>query len=703
MIGRWKLVLQAEAGECALACLAMVSAFHGRVEGLSALRRRFPIGLTGTDLASLVKIASSVGFVARPVRCELDELGRLSTPAILHWDMTHFVVLKSYGRRSLTILDPARGLRVLTLEEVSKRFTGVALELTPSPTFQPIKTIVKPRLSDLWSRVTGLKTVLAQLFGLTLVVQLFGLLMPVANQLVVDDAIGHGDTQLLVGVIAAFSCLSLVMVGGDLLRGYLQLFAGQRLSLQLSGNVLRHLLRLPASFFETRHIGDIQSRFASLHAVQSFLTSGVVGAALDGMLLIPCAVIMILYSPILSVIVVLELVVAALVQVLLFDKNRRLNDEAISTGARMDSIFLETVRAFRTIKMSAGEDERHAVWQNATVDHQNVTFRQAILTQFGSAGFGLLTTLQGLLLLLVGALQVIDGRLTLGMLVAFAAYAGQFSARAKSLMGYAFQFKMLGLHLERIADIVQSEQETALDIASAHRRPLLGELEFRQLAFRYSTADRWILRDCCLAIRPGERVAIVGPSGGGKSTLLKILAGLYQPTEGELLVDGRPLSSVGLRNYRAQLGVVMQDDQLLSGTVADNIASFSQLIDMEWVEQVCRQAHVHDDICAMPMGYNSLIGEMGSVLSGGQKQRILLARALYTRPRCLFMDEGTANLDPIVEDAVLASLSRLDITQIMVAHRPAVVDYADRLVRVANGIIELGEAKQNGRRHHVPV
>jgi len=694
------LVLQSEAAECGLACLAMVAAAHGRRETLPELRRRFPISLGGSSLKSLVSIADALGFTARPVRCELDELALLETPTVLHWSLDHFVVLRRVDKRHAWIADPARGERKLPLDEVSKHFTGVALELTPSPDFEKKSRVDKVRLGDLWSRLSGFKPFLLQVFLLTLLLQGIGLISPLASQLVIDDVIGRADRDLLVAIVVGFGALALVSTAVETLRGFIQLHAGQRLSIQLSGNLLKHLLRLPTDFFERRHVGDVLSRFGSLGPAQSFLTGGLVGVVLDAVMVLPVAIVMVLYSPILAGLVLINLVVIFLVRMAAFPTVRRFADEQLNLSARTDSVFLETVRAARAIKIGGREAERHGLWQNAVAEQQNVAFRQGAFGLSGGSGLGIWQTLHGLAMLYFGALQVLDGHMTLGMFFAFQSYAGQFSSRVSSLIGAFFTFRMLGLHLERLSDIVHAEAERGLDGPAQLSKPLLGGLEVRGLRFRYGQYDPWVLDGAAFSIRPGEAVAFVGPSGGGKSTLLRLLIGIYEPTEGDVLIDGHPMRALGLRAVRDRLGVVMQDDQLLSGTIADNVGFFDAHIDMDKVERVCRLAHVHDDVMRTPMGYHSLIGDMGSILSGGQKQRLLLARALYKAPAILFMDEGTANLDPELERQVMATLADLKITRIMVAHREAAILGADRVFLVDKGAItEITDAN----RARVPV
>lgn len=693
----FQAIHQAEAAECGLACVAMIASAHGSRSTLSELRRRFAVSLSGSSLKGLIATADTLGFTARPLRCDLDELAQLQTPAILHWDLDHYVVLRRVTAKYAWIADPARGDRKLRLEEVSRHFTGIALELTPAPHFKKRETVDRVRLSDLWSRLSGLRRFLIQMFLLTLLLQGIGLLTPLASQLVIDDVIGRADRDLLVAVVVGFGTLIVVQTAITTLRGFVQLHAGQRLSIQLSGNLLRHLLRLPTDFFERRHIGDVMSRFSSLGVAQSFLTGGLVGTLLDALMVIPVGIVMLLYSPLLSAVLAVNLVVIFVVRLIAFPTTRRFAEDNLNLVAKTDSVFLETIRGARAIKIAGREAERHGLWQNAVADQQNSAFRQSAFGLWGGSGMALWQGLHGLAMLYFGALQVMDGHMTLGMYFAFQSYAGQFSGRVSSLIGALFTYRMLGLHLERLADIVHADPEPGLDGPASLTRPISGAVSVRGLRFRYGEHDPWVLDDVSFTIRPGEAVAIVGPSGGGKSTLLKLLIGIYSPIEGDVLIDGHPMRALGLRAVRDRIGVVMQDDQLLSGTIADNVGFFDSHMDMEKVERACRQAHVHDDVMRTAMGYHSLVGDMGSILSGGQKQRLLLARALYKEPAILFMDEGTANLDPDLERRVVGSLAELKITRIMVAHRIAAVASADRILRVDQGrVVEIKEAEING-------
>lgn len=623
-----------------------------------------------------------LGLSSRGLRLELGDLNQLKLPCILHWGLDHFVVLKKVARKSVIIHDPARGKRKVILAEVSKHFTGVALELTPTPDFAKKEDKERVRIFDLWSKMKGFIPVIIQIIVITVVLQLFAVLSPLVNQLVVDEAIAKGDANFLKVIILGFALLLLIQTAIGVLRSYITMYFGTLLNFQMRSNMLRHVMRLEAEFFEKRHIGDIMSRMGSLKPVQNLFTSAFLTILLDGIMSIVTFIVMFLYSPMLAGVVCAVIVLSFLTRLASFPYVIRLTEEQIQKDADLQTISLETIRGARAIKIFGREQERHAFWQNSYADSINVGLRLQRFGIWAGASSGVVFGLLELGIYYLGAMLVINQELTLGMFFAFQSYRGQFTGRINSLIGLFFSFKTVGLHLERLADIIYSDPEKGIDAPLLAGRDLTGKIEIDDISFRYGDSEPWVLENASFQVNPGDRVALVGPSGGGKTTLLKLMIGLHNPIEGEILYDDRSLSSTGVRAIRNQIGVVMQDDRLLSGSLYDNISFFDPEVDMERVEECARLAQVHEDVMNMPMGYQSLIGDMGSILSGGQKQRVLIARAFYSQPKILFLDEGTANLDSETETKLTDYLTTLPITQIIVAHRETAIKACNRIFLV---------------------
>lgn len=695
-------ILQSESSECALASLAMICGTHGLQVDLSDLRRRFPVSLKGATLAQLIAHAGALNFSSRPLRLELHELGQLQLPCILHWDLNHFVVLKKVGRKSINILDPAVGERRLGLDEVSRHFTGVALELTPNADFKPADERKPVALSALTGKVLGLKRSLLQIFAVAVVLELFALAAPLLNQLVVDDAIATHDTDLLTVLIVGFALLLVIQTAVGLARSWMVMVLGQSLSLQWAGNVFAHLVKLPVEYFEKRHLGDVVSRFGSVGSIQRTMTTSVIEAVLDGIMGLAALAMMLLYSPKLAAVVVGAVVVYGLLRWAAYRPFREAAAERLIVSARENTHFLETLRAIVPLKLYGREQERRARWQNLLVEVQNRDMRTAKMNiGFSTANtfvFGVENLLvfwlgAGLIMQTgvtsgagMGAGQAAAPLFTIGMLFAFISYKGQFTGRVSALINYAVEIKMLSLHAERLGDIVLTapEKDDAPSNDLAHLQP---SIELRGVSFRYGEGEPWILKDTNLKLAAGQSVAIVGPSGCGKTTLLKVMLGLLAPQEGEVLYGGIPVKQLGLQNYRQRIGTVMQEDVLLAGSIADNISFFDVQPNEQRIHACAKIAAVHTDISAMPMGYQTLVGDMGSSLSGGQKQRLLLARALYKMPKVLALDEATSHLDLANEQRVVKALAQMRLTRIIVAHRPETIAGAQRVVALQRGAV----------------
>ncbi len=646
---RAPMLLQTEAAECGLACLAMVAARHGLVTDLPTLRQRFPLSLKGATLADLTRIAAQMHLTPRALRAELSHLSQLQLPCVLHWELNHFVVLTEVTAKGAVIHDPARGVRRLSTAEVSKAFTGVVLELTPAADFEPRVRKQTVTLRQLLGRVTGLKRSLMQIFLLAFALEAFMLLSPFFMQWVVDGVLVSADRDLLVTLGLGFGLLVLIQVGTGAIRSWAVLYLSATLNLQWLANVFAHLMRLPMPWFEKRHTGDVMSRFGAVQQIQQTLTTHFIEAVLDGLLVVLTLAMMWVYSATLTAIVVGCVVIYALLRWAFFRPLREATEEAIVFDAKKSSHFLESLRGVQSIKLFNRQEDRQAQFMNRVVDAMNAHIVTRKLDLVFSVSHKLVFGLERIAVVWVGALLVLDRSFSVGMLFAFFAYKEQFALRVSGLIDKVVELKMLKLQGERLADIVLTAPEEdvlvpARATSSASSASALS-LELRGVGFRYSESDPILLRNLNVLIEPGESVAIVGPSGCGKTTLLKLMLGIHAPQRGEILVGGVPLKQLGLRAWRESFATVMQDDQLFAGSISDNISFFDPQFDAAWVEECARVASVNDDIEAMPMGYHTLIGDMGTSISGGQKQRLLLARALYKRPQFLFLDEATSALD----------------------------------------------------------
>jgi ATP-binding cassette, subfamily B, bacterial CvaB/MchF/RaxB len=682
-------ILQTESSECGLTCLAMIADHYGHQVDLSDLRRRFSISLKGATLAQLMRHASSMHLSTRPIRLEIEELPQLQLPCILHWNLNHFVVLKKVhtswrGKVTLILLDPALGERRVSLAEASENFTGVACELAPATGFKAKDERKRISLKELTGHIVGLRRAVAQVIALAFALEIFVIVAPLFNQFVIDEVIVSGDTELLTVLVIGFGMLMVTQMAISLARSWFLMRWSMDVSFQWTGRVFAHMTRLPVSFFEKRHLGDVVSRFGSINAIQRTLTTVFVESALDGVMALFALGMMLLYSLKLTALVVGVVLGYLLLRWLSYQPFQEASKGHITLSARENSHFMETIRAISPLKLFGREEERRARWLNLKMQVQNrdvATQKMTILFRLCSST---LSAAQSLSLFYIGAGLVMQNSLSVGMLMAFSSYAGTFSGRVFSLVDVFISVRMLGMHTERLADIVLEEAEPDNTIETDLTR-IQPTITLRNIKFRYAAGEPWVLNGVNLTIPAGQSIALIGPSGCGKTTLCKILLGLLKPTEGDIYIDNIPVKQLGMRAYRQLVGTVMQDDVLMTGSILDNISFFDSQVNEDRVIECAKLAAIHDEIAAMPMAYQSLVGDMGSSLSGGQKQRVLLARALYKQPKILALDEATSHLDVNNEKKVNQALASLNLTRIMVAHRPETINAAERVVTMKDG------------------
>lgn len=677
-------ILQSEAAECGLASLAMVASHHGYKSDLNSLRKSFPQSLKGLNLQQLMAIAEQLKLGSRALKLEMKHIGKLQLPCILHWDMNHFVVLEKVQANKVTVQDPAIGKRQFSLKQLAEHFTGIALELTPTEDFTTQDTRQRQSILSLIKTSKGISSFLVQLLCLSVVLQLFALAGPYYMQLIIDDVLLNQDTNLLTVLAIAFFTIAIFNAIITLLRQFIVIHLGASLNQQLAFNLFRHLLRLPIDYFQKRHIGDIVSRFSSLQYLKQLVTTSMVEAVIDGLMALTTLVLIYLYNAKLALIVTSVLVLYLLVRLIWYRPLYYSSEEAIIQRAKEQSHFMESIRGIQTIKLAALEVKRQGLWRN----QYTAALNQEVKIDRLKAGYqlanNLLFGLENVIVIYLAADLILQrDSFTLGMLTAFIAYKSQLTQRFASLVEKLIEYKLAKLHFQRLADITETESEKV----ELHglKPKLKGEIVLTGLNFKYTEAEPYVIEDLNLKVDAGRSVAIIGASGCGKSTLLKLMLGLLPSSSGKLKFDDVEMKQMNQLHFREQIATVMQDDELLSGSIAENICQFDPQMDFERVVEVAQKAAIHNDILAMPMNYHSLIGDMGATLSGGQKQRVLLARALYRNPKILFLDEATSHLDITTEHIINQNIKQLKITRVMIAHRPETIAMADRVYELVNG------------------
>ncbi len=683
---RTPVLLQAETHECGLVSIAMISAYHGRHLDIAEMRSRGLASGRGSTLNDLAAIAEGEGFKTRGLRLELGHLPRLATPAILHWGLSHFVVLVRTTFRHVWIHDPARGRRKLDMGEVSRMFTGVALELTPAPGFQPKAAVPRLKIWDLWRGSEGLNTSLVNIFALSLLLQATLIAAPLQVQWVIDQGVAHADGELAALLALGFVFVLAIQLAAQLFRSWLIVRLTHLVAFEVARNLLAHVLRLPVGWFEKRHLGDLTSRFGSLGPVKDALTQGLVTVGVDGLTALAMLAMTLGYDPMLGAIVLGASVLYFVLRLVQIPSLTRISMDEIHAAAQAETSFLESMRSMPAVRAYGQERGRLELWQNHEALSLNASIRRSKLLLLGDGARTLIFGLETIAVIYFGARHILAGELTIGMLYAFLSYKNNFTARFGDLINQVLELRLLRVHLERLSDFYSAAPELSTKPPSA--APVSGSLQLVDASFRYGEREPWVLRHIDLNIAEGALVVVIGPSGGGKTTLLKLLLGQSTPTDGEMLVAGRIIDDEWRARYRRSVGCVLQDDALFAGSLAANISLFDPNIDFDRLQEACRLAAIDDLIARLPMGFDTLVGDMGSSLSGGQMQRILLARALYRKPAFLLLDEGTAHLDPTTKDRIHVALTDMDCTRVVATHDLALAALADQVYLVENGRLE---------------
>jgi ATP-binding cassette subfamily B protein len=693
MTRRIPAMRQMEVADCGAVCLAMVLAHFGKVVRVDELRQTTGSGRGGVDATAIIRTARSYGLTARGVAADLDTLGHLPSGSILHWDFSHFVVLDRVTRNGVEILDPAQGRRRVPAGSLGKHYTGVAIILEPSESFQPSGTRTKGTWKYL-RPLLGQSRALTGVLAVSILLRLFALALPIVTGFVVDEIAPRDDRHLLFVLAAVVAAVIVYYVVASLVRGHALLHLRTRLDVSLTTGFVDHLVDLPYGFFLQRSAGDLMMRLQSNANVREILTTGALSALLDGSLATLYLVVLFAVSaPVALLVLVLALLEVAVLATT-WRRNERLMAESLHVEATASSYAYELLAGIETLKASGAEHQAAAHWEGLFVDQVNVALARGRLGATVDALVSTLRMASPLLILLFGALQVVNGRMSLGTMLAVAALAAGFLEPLATLVATGLQVQLLGSYMERVNDVLDTPREQ--DEGQFPPAPVLsGYIRAEQLEFAYSALAPAVVKGVSLEIEPGQHVAIVGRSGSGKSTLAHLLLGLYTPGRGRVLFDGLDLAQFDVRSVRRQLGIVTQRPYLFGASIRENIALTDPDLPFDSVVEAAKMACIHAEIELMPLGYDTPLLDAGSSLSGGQHQRVALARALVHRPAIVLLDEATSELDTITEQHVYQNLASLACTTVVIAHRLSTIANADVIIVMDDGrIVERGTHRE---------
>jgi ABC-type bacteriocin/lantibiotic exporter with double-glycine peptidase domain len=683
-------VQQLEGADCGAASLAMVLGHLGRDVNLDEVREATGVsGRDGVDALAIVRTAEWYGLRCRALTLDLEQLKYLPPGSILHWEFNHFVVFDRITKKGIEIVDPAMGPRVVSLSRFGEAFTGVALVFEPSDEFEPQRRGTG-RLGWYFRQLAGQRHVLTRVVVTSVLLRVFALALPLVTAVVVDRVVPRSDSNLLLVVAIGLGGLLVFQMVTTLVRSHLLLQLRTNLDTRLTLGFVDYLSRLPYDFFQRRSAGDLMMRVNNNATVRELLTSNTLSALLDGLLVVGYAVLILVITPLMGCIVI----GLGVVQVAVFYVARRgyreLMARSLEAQARSQSYLVEMLHGMETLKAAAAESRAVERWSNLYVDELNVSLQRGRLTAGVDAVSSLLTSGSPLAILLVGALQVMSGALSLGEMLAINSLAIGLLMPLSTMVNSALQLQLLSSYMDRIDDVLRTAPEqTGKDVARAPR--ITGRVSLQSVSFRYGDNLPFVVRNVSVDLRPGMTVAIVGRSGCGKSTLARMIAGLYQPTDGRVLFDGHDLARLELKSLRRQIGVVFQSPSLFAGSIRAAIGLSDPTATLDRIVESARVAAVDEDIRAMPMGYDTILSDGGASMSGGQRQRIALARALVHKPALLILDEATSALDSETERRVSKNLEDLRCTRIVLAHRLSTIVNADLiLVMDAGEVVEAG-------------
>ncbi len=688
-LSHYPLVRQQSSSDCGAACLATIGQYWGKRFSINTIRDRAEVGRSGASLKSLAKAAESLGFQARPVRASLGKLAEQSNPWIAHWQGIHYVVIYTVERHRVLVADPADSKRWVSRQEFLTHWTGFALMLEPT---ERLKTAPNEKRS-LGKFVTALlpyKNLGLQIIGLSVLIQVFALVSPLFTQIILDQVVVQRSQSVLTVFCIGALLFGLGTMALSSTRRYLLAYLSNRLSLTLVSGFINHALMLPLQFFESRRVGDIITRVQENQKIQRFLIGQVLLAWLNLVTGIVYLGLMLYYNTRLTILVLALIPPMVIFTLVATPFLRKLSRERFNAASDQNSVLVEMMSGISTVKAAAAERELRWRWEDRFTNQLNVGFKGQKFGITLEAIGGTIEAVGGILLLWYGASLVINGNLTIGQFVAFNMMKGKVLSPVMALTNLWDELQEVLISVERLNDVFETPMEEVTGSSMLVLPPIKGDVRFDNVTFRYGNdEERNTLQNISFDVEAGQTIALVGRSGSGKSTLVKLMQGLYYPTQGRITIDGHDIRHVAPQSLRSQLGVVPQECFLFSGTIAENIALYTEEIPLEAVVEAAQFAEAHSFIQDMPLGYNTTVGERGASLSGGQQQRIAIARALLGNPRILILDEATSSLDTESERRFQENLARItrDRTTFIIAHRLSTVRHADKILVLDRGLI----------------
>lgn len=694
---RVPVIFQMTFADCGAACLAMIVSYYGRKTRLAECRKFFGSGRDGVSAWEIMETAEIFGLEANGYEVDIEDFDKVALPAIAHWDNNHFVVVENWTPAYVAVVDPAYGRMRYTQADFEEHFSGVILTFDLDETFsQKVKALPPAWQTYLRAmfQTSGATRFLVKIIVASLFLQLLNLTLPILTRWLVDDIIGLSLTNLM-GLFGLGICLlTLSYLVTTYLRARWLILLQARFDRQMMFDFFAHILSLPITFFQQRTSGDLLNRLGSNMTIREVFTNNTLSTILDGVLVITYLVILIAWAPPFGFVVLLLGLVQAALLVITASKVHVLTQRALVDEVKSHSYLLEALNNMITLKAFGAEDRVHAHWASLFNDYLDILIKQSFLMMAVDSILTTIRVFSPIFLLWVGSFFVLNNEMTLGTMLGLNALAISFLAPLSSLIENGQQLQFVGAHLARVADVMEAESEQNQHEAKP-APTLTGCIEMRNVSFQYDNNGPVVLQDISLVVESGQKIAIVGHTGSGKSTLGALLLGLYLPAAGDVLFDEHSLQTLNYQSVRRQFGVVLQEISLFNAPIRENIALQDHHIALEKVVAAAQLAAINDEIQAMPMGYETVLGEDGSGLSGGQKQRLMLARALINYPKIILLDEATSHLDKITEYQIMQNLKSLKVTQIVIAHRLSTIQDADQIV-----VLDKGQIVASGT-HHV--